>query len=185
LKGQVSVRQICAILGISRSWYYAGEVDAPMDGETALRDRIEAIVLEFPGYGYRPVTKTLQREGLTVNHKRVLRIMRAESLLCHLKRRWVATTNSRHELGSYPNRIKGVAISMAAIGNPYENTQADAFFKALKTEEVYLKEYVDFSDAERQLGHFIDADYVAKRLHSALAYRPPAEFEQIVAVAAG
>lgn len=49
-----------------------------------LRDAIERIVLEFAGYGYRRVTAALQREGWSVNHKRVLRIMREESLLCQI-----------------------------------------------------------------------------------------------------
>jgi len=78
-----------------------------------------------------------------------------------------------------------IAISMAAIGNPYENAQAESFFKTLKTEEVYLKEYTDFTDAERQLGHFIDAVYNQKRLHSSLTYRPPAEFEESLTLAVG
>jgi putative transposase len=246
LKGRASVRQICAILAISRSWYYAAEDTAPSEADTLLRARIEQIVLEFPGYGYRRVTKTLQREGQDVNHKRVLRIMREESLLCQLKRRFVVTTDSRHEFGSYPNRIKGlvvtrlnqvwiadltyvrltrgfvyvaaildwlsrkvigwamsrwidaglalealdhalatrsvgiglthhsdhgvqyasaayvsrleehgIAISMAAIGNPYENARAESFFKTLKTEEVYVKDYTDADDAENQIGHFL------------------------------
>jgi putative transposase len=275
LKEQVGVRQISAILAISRSWYYAAEEAVPNEADTTLRARIEEIVLEFPGYGYRRVTKTLQRDGQEVNHKRVLRIMREESLLCQLKRRFVATTDSRHAFGSYPNRIKdlvvtrlnqvwvadltyvrlprgfvyvaaildffsrkvigwamsrwidaalalraldhalttrsvsaglihhsdhgvqyasavyvarlqehGTAISMAAIGNPYENARAEAFFKTLKTEEVYLKDYSDPADAEKQIGHFIDAVYNAKRLHSSLEYRPPNEFEQFVALPA-
>ena len=100
------MRQICAILGISRSWYYAADEATPSEADTLLRDRIEEIVLEFPGDGYRRVTKTLQRAGDDVNHKRVLRIMREEALLCQLHPRWIATTNSRHELGNYPNRIK-------------------------------------------------------------------------------
>ncbi len=65
------------------------------------------------------------------------------------------------------------------------NAQAEAFFKTLKTEEVHLKEYADVADAEHQLGHFIDAVYNSKRLHSALAYRPPNEFEVGIAVGAG
>ncbi|HLZ09532.1 MAG TPA: IS3 family transposase, partial [Chloroflexota bacterium] len=82
MKGQASVRQICAILGISRSWYYAADAPTPSEADTVLRARIEEIVLEFPGYGYRRVAKTLHRAGQEVNHKRVLRIMREESLLC-------------------------------------------------------------------------------------------------------
>ena len=62
----------------------------------ALRDAIEHWSSTFPGYGYRRVTHALERDGWAVNHKRVLRIMREESLLCHLKRRFVVTTDGRH-----------------------------------------------------------------------------------------
>jgi putative transposase len=71
-----------------------------------LRDVIERIVLEFPGYGYRRVTAELHRQHWEVNHKRVLRIMRAEALLCQLQRSWV-TTDSKHGLRTYPNLLAG------------------------------------------------------------------------------
>jgi putative transposase len=57
----------------------------------AFRDAIEQIILDFAGYGYRRVTHALQRDGWKVNHKRVLRIMREESLLCQIKRHFVQT----------------------------------------------------------------------------------------------
>jgi transposase InsO family protein len=78
----------------------------------------------------------------------------------------------------------GVRISMASTGNPYENARAEAFFKTLKTEEVYLKEYRTFAEAEADLGRFIEDVYNTERRHSALGYRPPAEFEALVAPAA-
>lgn len=262
------MRQLCRLLGSSRSWYYQANPHPPDAEDTALRAAIEETVLEFPGYGYRRVTKALQRAGWTVNHKRVLRILREEALLCQLKRRWVPTTDSTHGWPTYPNLLptrpltglnqvwvadityirlpqsfaylaavldaysrrvigwafsrwidtaltlqaldhalrtravpaelihhsdqgvqyaasayvarlqaRGIQISMAAKGNPYQNARAEAFFKTLKTEEVYLKDYQTFAEAESQLGRFIEDVYNAKRLHSALQYQPPIEFE--------
>jgi putative transposase len=267
----VPVRQLCAILGVSRSWYYAAQAATVDEVDVALRAAIEEIVLAFPGYGYRRVTKALQRAGWTVNHKHVLRIMREEALLCHLKRRWVPTTDSQHGLTTYPNLLletevtqlnqvwvadityirlwhgfaylaalldafsrkvvgwalsrwidtaltlqaldhalatrpvepglihhsdrgvqyassayverlqeHGIQISMAARGNPYENAQAESFFKTLKSEEVYLKEYRDIDQAQQHLDRFIEEVYNTKRLHSALGYRPPAEVELLL-----
>lgn len=267
----LSVRQLCALLDVNRAWYYARPVAASGEDEeeaVRLRDAIERIVLDFPGYGYRRVTHALAREGWPVNHKRVLRVMREESLLCHLKRRFVPTTDSGHAWRTYPNRVKGAIfdapdqawvadityirlptgfiylaaildaysrrcigwalsrwidtdltraalemalttrqpaaglihhsdrgmqyasglyverleavgarISMAARGNPYENARAESFFKTLKAEEVYLKEYRTFEDALTNLESFIEAVYNTKRLHSSLGYRPPVEFE--------
>lgn len=234
----------------------------------ALRDAIEQVILQFPGYGYRRVTKALHRAEWRVNHKYVLRIMREESLLCQLKRQFVPTTDSRHRHAIYPNRIRdlvvqrpnqvwvadityirlpttfvylasildassrrcvgwqlsrsidtqltlgaleralqdrqsaaglihhsdrgvqyaatayeerltaaGAHISMAAVGNPYENAMAERFFKTLKHEEVYLNDDQTFTDAEQRLAHFIDDVYNTKRLHSRLGYLPPTEFE--------
>jgi putative transposase len=70
---------------------------------------------------------------------------------------------------------------MAAPGNPYENAQAAAFFKTLTSEEVYLKEDRDITDAAQHLERFIEDVYNTKRLHSALDYCPPAEFELLLA----
>jgi transposase InsO family protein len=266
---ELSLRQVCSLLGISRSGVYAPPQQPLAEAEAvALRAAIERIVLVFPGYGYRRVTHALKREGWDINHKRVLRVMREESLLCQLKRRFVSTTDSRHGWGGYPNRLRdqrldrpnqawvtdityirlpttfcylaaildafsrrivgwalsrhidtdltlaalegaiarrcpapglihhsdhgvqyasaryverleqiGAAISMAAVGNVYENALAESFFATLKREEVYLHDYQTFAEAETNLEQFIDAVYNHKRLHSSLGYRPPSEFE--------
>jgi putative transposase len=265
----LSARRACALLGISRSWWYArARPQEPNAEAVALGEAIERIVLDFPGYGYRRVTHALKREGWRVNHKRVLRVMREESLLCQVKRRFVVTTDSRHRLASYPNLLReqvvrvpnqawvaditfvrlpatfcflaaildgcsrrvvgwalsrtidtelcltaleraiatrrpapglihhsdhgvqytsiryvdrlehiGAAVSMAAIGNVYENALAESFFATLKREEVYLHDYRSFAEAEANLARFIDDVYNHKRLHSSLGYRPPSEFE--------
>ncbi len=73
----------------------------------------------------------------------------------------------------------GSQVSMSAKGNPYDNAKAESFFKTLKREEVYLKDYETFADAEANLAHFIDAVYNEKRLHSSLGYLPPVEYESL------
>jgi putative transposase len=266
---ELSIERLCFLMGVSRSWYYehpSAEQKAKKD--LGLRDAIEQIVLAFPGYGYRRVTAALRREGWRVNRKRVLRIMRHESLLCQLKRRFTPTTDSAHSFRRYPNLIEdielegpdkgwvadityvrlpstfcylaaildaysrkcvgwhlsrwidtrltlsalqmaldsrqpapglihhsdqgvqyasseyilrleeaGARISMASVGNPYENAKAESFFRTLKMEEVYLKDYRDFEEAHENIGEFIEEVYNEKRLHSSLGYLPPVEFE--------
>jgi putative transposase len=266
---EVALKRLCELFGVNRSWYYEKpKAKRRAREDVALRDAIERIVLKFPGYGYRRVTRALQREGWIVNHKKVLRVMRKESLLCQLKRSFKPTTDSSHPFRTYPNLIKtasvdgpdrawlsdityvrlptsfcylasiiddysrycvgwalsrwidtrltlcalemalemrrpawglihhsdqgvqyasgeyvtrleqiGARISMAAVGNPYENAKAEGFFRTLKIEEVYLKDYRTFKEAEQNIGEFIEEVYNKKRLHSSLGYLPPVEFE--------
>lgn len=85
---ELSIVQLCELHGISRSWYYEQLTRPEQDvQEIALRDQIEDMILEFPGYGYRRVTHALARQGCIVNHKRVLRIMRAASPCCAISKR--------------------------------------------------------------------------------------------------
>jgi len=76
----------------------------------------------------------------------------------------------------------GIAISMSRSGNPYDNAKAESFMKTLKYEEVYLWEYDSFDEAKERIERFIDDVYNKKRLHSAVGYLPPAEFEQQLGV---
>jgi putative transposase len=71
----------------------------------------------------------------------------------------------------------GMRLSMSRRGRPLDNARMESFFRTLKMEQVYLTEYLDFDDAYRQIGRFLEQVYNRKRLHSALGYVPPIEFE--------
>jgi putative transposase len=70
-----------------------------------------------------------------------------------------------------------IIISMSRPGTPYDNAKAERFMRTLKYEEVYLNDYDTFAEVLVSVEHFIEAVYNRKRLHSALGYLPPAEFE--------
>lgn len=263
------MKRLCATAGISRATYYRSlVVRRAKDNHMALRDELQKIALEFPCYGYRRITPELKRRGHAVNHKRVLRLMRADNLLCLRRKSFVRTTDSQHGWPVYANlaasmevskgnqlwvadityirllrefvylavvldawsrRVVGWALgqtleaelaltalrmaiaerrpesglvhhsdrgvqyacgayralleehrirgSMSRKGNPYDNAFAESFMKTLKQEEVYRNEYRDLGEAAASIGEFLDRVYNHKRLHSALGYLAPAEFE--------
>jgi putative transposase len=263
------VSALCQMTGLSRAGFYRWRTPPPgMPAEMELRDEMQKVALEWPAYGYRRITFELQQRGFEVNHKRVLRMLREDNLLCVRQRAFVVTTDSRHNLPIYENlaremqptainqlwiadityirlrtefvylavvldafsrRVIGWAlgrtleaelavaalrmalierqptpglvhhsdrgvqyashdytellkqhratISMSRKGNPYDNAACESFMKTLKYEEVYRNEYRDFHDARASISEFLELVYNQKRLHSALGYVSPAEFE--------
>jgi putative transposase len=263
------VNALCQMTGLSRAGFYRWRVPCQTTPvEMEIRDRMQKVALESPAYGYRRITAELQQQGFDVNHKRVLRMMHEDNLLCVRQRAFAVTTDSRHHLPIYPNlaasmtpvainqlwvadityirlrtefiylsvvldafsrRVIGWAlgrtlaaelavaalrmalierqpapglvhhsdrgvqyasleytgllkqhqavISMSRKGNPYDNAACESFMKTLKYEEVYRNEYRDFQEAHACIGEFLERVYNQKRLHSALGYLPPAEFE--------
>ena len=128
-------------------------------------------MLEFAGYGYRRVTAALQREGWSVNHKRVLRIMREESLLCQLKRRFVPTTDSAHAFGIYPNLIKDTQLD--GLDQVWIS---DITYVGLPTTFCYLAAILDAYSRRCvgwHLSPFIDTHLTLVALEMALAAHRP------------
>ena len=260
---------LCQMTGLSRAGFYRWRTPRQATPVTMeLRDQMQRVALEWPSYGYRRITAELQERGFEINHKRVLRLMREDNLLCVRRRAFVATTDSRHHLPVYPDLARGIAptainqlwradityirlrtefvylavvldafsrrvigwalgrtleaglavaalrmaliarrpapglvhhsdrgvqyashdytdllrqhhatISMSRKGNPYDNAACESFMKTLKYEEVYRNDYRDFHEARASIGEFLERVYNRKRLHSALGYVPPVEFE--------
>ena len=101
----------CRTLSLPRSTWYRREKQAStLDPDIDLKDRIQRLALAKSVYGYRRMTVELRRAGLIVNHKRVLRIMREDNLLCLRKRRFIKTTDSEHGLPIYPNLTTGLKV---------------------------------------------------------------------------
>jgi len=278
---RLSLSRMCALLEVARDSFYrwsaagqqgrAGQPESTQSTQSDLlvRDAIHRIALEMSAAGYRTITRELARRGIVANHKRVLRLMREDNLLCLREQRFHITTDSNHAFPVYPNlvpalrldslhqlwvadityirlqqefiylavildafsrrcigwaletyldarltvaaltmavttrpvaaglvhhsdrgvqyactayttllREHGIRISMSRRGNPYDNARAESFIKTLKYEEVYLNEYETLNHARTDIGHFINAVYNKKRLHSSLGYFPPAEFEE-------
>jgi transposase InsO family protein len=74
-----------------------------------------------------------------------------------------------------------IEISMSRTGNPYDNAKAERFMRTLKYEEIYMNDYETLAEVRTSVEHFIEAVYNRKRLHSAIGYQPPAEFEASLA----
>lgn len=97
----------------------------------------------------------------------------AHSLIHHSDR------GVQYACGDYTDRLEArdIAISMSRLANPYDNAKAESFMKTLKAEEVNGKTYATLDHARRDIGEFIETVYNKERLHSALGYQPPVEFE--------
>ena len=151
LRTPLSVSRMCAAVGLARADYYRHQ-HLRREGvdDLELRDQIQGIALEMSAYGYRRITHELRRRGLIVNHKRVLRLMREDNLLCLRKKSFVKTTDSRHPFGRYPNLVPTVALT-----GTDQLWVADITYVRLQREFVYLAVLLD-AFSRRLLGWHLD-----------------------------
>jgi len=271
MQGSLSIERMCYLAQVSRTGFYRSfREKLPMEEEMEVRSAIQQITVEHRRrYGYRRITVELRRRGMQVNHKRVLRLMREDSLLAVQPRAFKVTTDSRHDLEVHLNladrmkltgidqlwvadityirlktefvylavildrfsrKVVGWALdrtlasrlatraleeaitarkpppglvhhsdrgvqyasdeymqvleehrivpSMSRPANPYDNASCESFMKTLKREEIYANKYRDIEHLRINLELFIQQYYNRHRLHSALGYRPPEEFEE-------
>jgi len=172
LEGSVlSIEEACRVARVSRAGFYRFfDEQAPRQAETELRDRIQRVALENRFYGYRRVAAELRLQGVVVNHKRVLRVMREDNLLSLRKRRFVVTTDSRHYRPIYPNLLEGRPITA-----PNQVWVADITYIHLREEFIFLAVVLDaFSRRVLgwELGESLQASLALQALDRALADRP-------------
>ena len=168
----VSVRRLCQLHDVSRSWYVHQLGREAVDQDRQLAEDIEAVVLKWTGYGYRRVTHELARRGRPANHKRVLRVMRERRLLCRTRRRYQTTTDSTHSQTRFANLLPHVILT-----RPDQVWQADLTYIRVKQGFVYLACVLDSFTREVvgwSLSRFMDAALPLAALDNALQARCPA-----------
>jgi len=273
VQGSLNIERMCQLAQVSRAGFYRFlRRREPSEEQMEVRAAIQEIALAHRRrYGYRRVTAELRRAGMRVNHKRVARLMREDNLLALRKRKFVITTESRHQLAVYfnlaaqlevtgPNQLwvadityirlqrefvylavildafsrcvvgwsvdrscqarlpvaalrqaierrrppaglvhhsdrgvqyacddyarllreHGILPSMSRAACPYDNAACESFMSTLKREEIYANDYRDIEHLRANLSDFLERYYNRRRLHSALGYRSPEEFEREV-----
>jgi putative transposase len=171
LEGErLSIEEICEAARVSRAGFYRHFQDhVPRQAETELRDRIHRVALQHRFYGYRRVAAELRLQGVIVNHKCVLRVMRDDNLLSLRKRKFVTTTDSVHGRSVYPNLIAG--LHLTGLNQLWV---ADITYIRLSEEFIYLALVLDAFSRRVigwELGESLQTSLAIGALNRALADR--------------
>jgi putative transposase len=166
-----SISEACRVAELSRAGFYRNyEEHSPQQADVELRDTLQKIVIENRFYGYRRVTAVLNQQGLAVNHKRVLRLMRADNLLALRKKRYVLTTDSHHPFAIYPNLVPRLVVT-----GIHQLWVADITYIRLRETFLYLAVILDAYSRKAvgwELGDTLEASLAVAALKRALADRP-------------
>jgi len=168
---QLTVETQCRLAEVSRPGFYRYlKTQAPAMEDLLFRERLqELVVASKHRIGYRPITHQLNREGFLVNHKRVLRMMREDNLLCLRKRSYVLTTDSRHTWPIYPNLVPSIRVT-----GLNQLWVADITFIRMRWNFVYLAVVLD-AFSRRIIGWALsaslDSELSISALRMALAQR--------------
>jgi hypothetical protein len=137
----ITLQRLCELGQASWAGFYRWRPAPPaVDSDLDLRDEIQRIALEWPCYGWRRIAEELHRRDWPVNHKRILRIMREDNLLCLRRRKLVMTTDSNHDRPVYPNLAGDMVLSGLD-----QLWVADITYIRLEVEFVYLALVLDAS----------------------------------------
>ena len=273
-QGKISIEKMCELAKVSRASFYRNWlVSQPQQAEMEIREAVHRVALKRRMYGYRRVLAMLKREGIVVGETVVRRILRTDNLLALRKRKFVATSDSKHGFTVHPNlaqyvkvtalnqlwvaditylrlerefvylavvldvhsrRVVGWAlgrslqtalplaalnqaidrrqpgpgvvhhsdrgsqyasddyvkrleqmkmvISMSRPARPWENGFCESLMNTLKSEQINCVTYATLEQLLPHVEEFIEDFYNKERLHSALGYCSPVEFEQTAAI---
>lgn len=156
-------------MGIARSTYY-DQPETAVD-DTALVETMGEISDSFEAYGYRRMQAALRQSGIVVNHKKVRRLMREHDLQPRIMRRFIATTDSNHELPIFPNLAKDVTLD-----GPNRLWVSDITYVAIAAGFVYVAVILDAWSRKvvgYAIGRSIDARLTVAELKAAIERRKP------------
>jgi putative transposase len=157
-------------MGLARSTYY-DELKGQAIEEGQLMTQVTEICAEFPRYGYRRITAQLREDGIIVNHKKVMRLMKEHGLAVQPRRRYVVTTDSDHDGPIFPNLAQKVTPT-----GPNQLWVADITYIAIARGFVYLAAILDAWSRRvvgYAIGRRIDARLTLAALRVAIASRTP------------
>lgn len=177
---QIPVSNACSALKLSRSNLYSQIGKSRQeDLDKHLKKEIEDIATEYPFYGYRRVSKELRRRDLLVNHKRVLRLMREDNLICRRKKSFrPVMTDSDHNYNIYPNLIKDVEVTglnQVWVGDITYVQLLEGFIYLAAIIDIFSRKCIGWS-----LGRSIDTNLVLEALNMAIAARRHLGFSNLV-----